>query len=173
MVLRLSYRRILRRAEASRSSLASVGSTGAGTDRSGAFKLANAASRIGAALRMQRMQSRCLDCPTTDQYTPPRHDCFWVNRVISTVVRPLPACPINGKSSGHSRTSASCHQQRSHTDRVNEKERPPCNGLSMSNRNRSAVPASSSQPRLRPCGSRQVRGWGWKAWERDCSRSRR
>ena len=38
---------ILHRPEASRSSLASVGSTGAGTGRSGAFKLANAASRIG------------------------------------------------------------------------------------------------------------------------------
>ena len=35
---------ILRRPEASRSSLASVGSTGAGTGWSGAFKLANAAS---------------------------------------------------------------------------------------------------------------------------------
>ena len=41
---------ILRRPEASRSSLASVGSTGAGTGRSGALELANAASRIGARL---------------------------------------------------------------------------------------------------------------------------
>src|SRR5262249_3053684 len=49
VVLRLSYGAILRRPEASRSSLASVGSTGARTGRSGAFKLANAASRIGAA----------------------------------------------------------------------------------------------------------------------------
>ena len=47
MVLRLSYWRVLRRPEASRPSLASVGSTGARTGRSGAFKLANAASRIG------------------------------------------------------------------------------------------------------------------------------
>jgi len=47
--LRLSYRGILRRPEASRSSLASVGSTGARTGRSGAFKLANAASRIGGS----------------------------------------------------------------------------------------------------------------------------
>jgi hypothetical protein len=46
MVLRLSYWRVLRRPEASRPSLASVGSTGARTGRSGAFKLANAASRI-------------------------------------------------------------------------------------------------------------------------------
>jgi hypothetical protein len=47
MVLRLSYWRVLRRPEASRPSLASLGSTGAGTGRSGALKLANAASRIG------------------------------------------------------------------------------------------------------------------------------
>src|SRR6516164_1589028 len=47
MVLRLSYWRVLRRPEASRPSLASVGSTGARTGRSGAFKLANSASRIG------------------------------------------------------------------------------------------------------------------------------
>src|SRR5271169_2150466 len=47
VVLRLSYRRILHRPEASRPSLASVGSTDARTGRSGAFKLANAASRIG------------------------------------------------------------------------------------------------------------------------------
>ena len=50
VVLRLSYRGILRRPEASRSLLASHGSSGAGTGRSGALKLANAASRIGAAL---------------------------------------------------------------------------------------------------------------------------
>jgi hypothetical protein len=50
MVLRLSYWRVLRRTEASRPSLASVGSTGARTGRSGAFELANAASRIGATL---------------------------------------------------------------------------------------------------------------------------
>ena len=47
LVLRLSYRAIPRRAEASGTSLASVGSTSARTGRSGAFKLANAASRIG------------------------------------------------------------------------------------------------------------------------------
>src|SRR5580658_10660221 len=47
VVLRLSYRGILHRAESSRSSLPSVGSTGTGTGRSGAFKLASAASRIG------------------------------------------------------------------------------------------------------------------------------
>src|SRR5580704_2725466 len=46
LVLRLSYRAILRRPEALRSARASVGSTGAGTGRSGAVKLANAASRI-------------------------------------------------------------------------------------------------------------------------------
>ena len=46
MVLRLSYWRVLRRPGASRPSLASVGSTGARTGRSGASKLANAASRI-------------------------------------------------------------------------------------------------------------------------------
>jgi hypothetical protein len=43
VVLRLSYRAILHRPEASRSSLASDGSTGARTGRSGTFKLANAA----------------------------------------------------------------------------------------------------------------------------------
>jgi pimeloyl-ACP methyl ester carboxylesterase len=47
VVLRLSYRAILHRPEASGSSLASVGSTGARTGRSGAFKLENAASQIG------------------------------------------------------------------------------------------------------------------------------
>ena len=47
VVLRLSYGGILRRPETSRSSRASVGSTGARTGRTGAFKLANAASRIG------------------------------------------------------------------------------------------------------------------------------
>jgi hypothetical protein len=41
------YRRILRRPEASHPSLAFVGSTGARTGRRGAFKLADAASRIG------------------------------------------------------------------------------------------------------------------------------
>ena len=50
VVLRLPYWRILCRPEASRSSLASVGTTGARTGRSGAFKLANAGSRIGVAL---------------------------------------------------------------------------------------------------------------------------
>ena len=50
MVLRLPYWRLFCRPEASRSSLASVGTTGARPGRSGAFKLANAASRIGAAL---------------------------------------------------------------------------------------------------------------------------
>src|SRR5208282_4830494 len=43
----------------------------------------------------------------------------------------------------------------------------------MSIRNRLAVTPSSSQPRLPCCGSRQVRGWAWKAWARGCSRSRR
>jgi hypothetical protein len=47
LVLRLPYSRLLRRPEACRSSLASVGSTGARAGRSGAFKLANANSRIG------------------------------------------------------------------------------------------------------------------------------
>ena len=47
VVLRLSYAGIFHRPDASRSSLASVGSAGAGTGRSSAFKLANAASRIG------------------------------------------------------------------------------------------------------------------------------
>ena len=47
LVLRLSYERNLRRPEASRSSHASVGPAGTGTGRSGALKLANAASRIG------------------------------------------------------------------------------------------------------------------------------
>jgi hypothetical protein len=47
VVLRLSYRGILRRPETSCFPLASVGSTCAGTGRSGALKLANAASRIG------------------------------------------------------------------------------------------------------------------------------
>lgn len=46
MVLRLSYRAILRRPGASCSSRASFGSTGARAGRSGAFKLANANSRI-------------------------------------------------------------------------------------------------------------------------------
>jgi hypothetical protein len=50
VVLRLPYWRLFCRPEASRSSLASVGTTGARPGRSGAFKLANAASRIGAAL---------------------------------------------------------------------------------------------------------------------------
>src|SRR6516225_7893678 len=50
MVLRLSYWRVLRRPEASRPSLAPVRSTGARTGRSGAFKLANAASRIRGQL---------------------------------------------------------------------------------------------------------------------------
>jgi len=50
MVLRLSYWRVLRRPGASRPSLASVGSTGARTGRSGASKLANAASRIRGRL---------------------------------------------------------------------------------------------------------------------------
>ena len=49
VVLRLPYRRILRWAEASRSSLTSVGPAGTGTGRSGAFKLASAASQIGRA----------------------------------------------------------------------------------------------------------------------------
>jgi len=49
VVLRLSYWRILRRPAASPASLPSVGSTGARTGRSSAFKLANAASRIAAA----------------------------------------------------------------------------------------------------------------------------
>jgi len=40
MVLRLSHRREFRRPEASRPSLASVGSAGAGTGRGGAFRLA-------------------------------------------------------------------------------------------------------------------------------------
>src|SRR5580704_16899626 len=47
LVLRLSYGGILRRPKTSRSSLASVGSTGARASRTGACKLANAASRIG------------------------------------------------------------------------------------------------------------------------------
>ena len=47
MVLRLSYGKIHHRPEASRSALASAGSIRAGTGRSGAFKLANTASRIG------------------------------------------------------------------------------------------------------------------------------
>jgi hypothetical protein len=46
LVLRLSYRAILRRPEALRSTRASLRSTGAGTGRSRAVKLANAASRI-------------------------------------------------------------------------------------------------------------------------------
>src|SRR5271169_1167761 len=55
VVLRLSYRRILHRPEASRSSLASVGSTGARTGRSGAFKLANANSRIGGGFLVSHL----------------------------------------------------------------------------------------------------------------------
>ena len=56
---------ILRRPEACRSSLASVGSTGARTGRSGAFKLANAASRIGGGslVRPQRGQISASQCP--------------------------------------------------------------------------------------------------------------
>jgi catechol 2,3-dioxygenase-like lactoylglutathione lyase family enzyme len=52
------------RPEASGSSLASVGSTGARTGRSGAFKLANAASRIsgGSLVRSQTTRSG-LQCP--------------------------------------------------------------------------------------------------------------
>jgi hypothetical protein len=45
----------------------------------------------------------------------------------------------------------------------------PATVAPMSIRNRSAVPASSSQPRLRPCGSCQVRGahrgLGWTSHE--------
>ena len=51
LVLRLPYRRILRRPKASGSTLASAGPTGTRTDRSGPLKLANAASRIGRARR--------------------------------------------------------------------------------------------------------------------------
>jgi hypothetical protein len=58
VVLRLSYRRILRRPEASRSSLASVGSTRARTGRSGASKLANAASRIGGGSLVRPQATR-------------------------------------------------------------------------------------------------------------------
>jgi len=47
LVLRLSHRGSFRGPGASRLSLASIGSTGAGTSRSSALKLANAASRIG------------------------------------------------------------------------------------------------------------------------------
>ena len=46
LVLRLSYRAILRPPEALRCARVSVGSTGAETGRSGAVKLGNAASRI-------------------------------------------------------------------------------------------------------------------------------
>ena len=58
VVLRLSYRAIPHRPEASRSSRASVGSTGARTGRSGAFKLANAASRIGGGSLVRPQASR-------------------------------------------------------------------------------------------------------------------
>jgi hypothetical protein len=54
VVLRLPYRRLFWRPEASRSSLASVGTTSARTGRSGAFKLANAASRIGVGRSCKR-----------------------------------------------------------------------------------------------------------------------
>ncbi len=49
VVLRLSYRAILRRPEASRSSLPSVGSAGTRAGRSGACRLENAGSRIGGS----------------------------------------------------------------------------------------------------------------------------
>src|SRR3954466_14144771 len=52
MVLRLSFRPILRGSEASCSPLASVGSTGAWAGRSSAFKLANAYSRIAVLARL-------------------------------------------------------------------------------------------------------------------------
>jgi hypothetical protein len=54
LVLRLPHRRILRRPEASRSSLPSIGSTGTGTGRSGPFKLANAAQQIGTSVAIRR-----------------------------------------------------------------------------------------------------------------------
>ena len=59
VVLRLSYRGIFRRPKTCRASRASVGSTGARTDRTSACKLANAASPIGggALLRPQATRS--------------------------------------------------------------------------------------------------------------------
>jgi hypothetical protein len=54
-----------RRPEAYRSSLASVGSTGAGTGWSGAFKLANAASRIEDARRDLPAPFDCLAAVTS------------------------------------------------------------------------------------------------------------
>ena len=57
--------RILRRPEACRSSLASVGSTGAGTGQSGALKLANAASRIEDARRDLPAPFDCLAAVTS------------------------------------------------------------------------------------------------------------
>jgi hypothetical protein len=63
VVLRLSNEGILQRVEASRSSLASVGSTGAGTGRRGAFKLENATPRIGA-------QEQPSSCKSTTKLSP-------------------------------------------------------------------------------------------------------
>jgi hypothetical protein len=63
VVLRLSHRKIRHRPEASRSSLSSVGSTGARTVRSGALKLANAASRIGNGLLVWAA-SHAVSCAT-------------------------------------------------------------------------------------------------------------
>ncbi len=88
MVLRLPHRRILRRPEASRSSLTSVGSAGTGTGRSGAFRLASAASQIGERARRSAAPFDCVAAVTSGMTSE------WLLRNTRTTQCNWHECPV-------------------------------------------------------------------------------
>ena len=94
LVLRLSQRRILRWPEASRPALASVGSTGAGTGRRGASKLASAALRIGG--------DSLVGPETTWSYLRLTRPCLRIRPVTDSLVSAGGRCYGRFKSSARS-----------------------------------------------------------------------
>jgi hypothetical protein len=106
VVLRLSDAGILHRPNSSSASLASVGTTGAWTGRSGALKLANAASRIGGgslalgAIAVRLWHFPASPTPKSDSWTIVSiHSEAWAARCAQELKsfygRQLPRCGIS------------------------------------------------------------------------------